>query len=342
MSYSPLLKYIPDWFSQETLQKTLETLRQPFSLALLASLGIHGFLLVILPLLPGSKSDEFDTKQTVKVVELNPAEQLRLPEFMNPQLSPPPNAKSSNLQSKQSKLPSSTKSAPSLLDDSSLYNFPLVPLPPVTVLPPLIDPPLLFGNKKPVVRDIPQPDRKPSPSTTPSATPEATASPQASPSPSASPASVRPEKIPAAAIARLQELQAQQRDGQSQGSTTNGAEGIAQVTIWLSQIARSEKVDAKVLYDVLLDKEKQEGQKNQTRLIPCPIDNCPATELSLVVAVNPQGKIIRPVLQTKTDNANLDQAIQKDVQTLEATLKATGSYQIYFIRIQFDDPAKKS
>ncbi len=54
-------------------------LRQPFSIAVLASVGLHGLLWAALPNMLANTEKELDTKRRVQVVELSPAEQGQLP-----------------------------------------------------------------------------------------------------------------------------------------------------------------------------------------------------------------------------------------------------------------------
>jgi hypothetical protein len=73
MSYVSLLKNLPEFLSQ------------PAGIAAIASLGIHGALGFLLPLMPvDSPKDEASKQRTVGVMNLNAAEQARLPQ-VNPQ-----------------------------------------------------------------------------------------------------------------------------------------------------------------------------------------------------------------------------------------------------------------
>ena len=86
MSYLSLIKSLP------------EMLRQPTGIATVASLGVHGVLWVLLPILPlASKTTEAEVQKPVQLVELTPAEINRLPNFATPQISLPPLPKSNNL-----------------------------------------------------------------------------------------------------------------------------------------------------------------------------------------------------------------------------------------------------
>jgi hypothetical protein len=79
MSYVSLLKNIP------------EILAQPTGIAAIASLGIHGAIALIVPLMPVDSNKSNETPQkTVGVLELSQADQSRLPQSQNP--NPNPNA----------------------------------------------------------------------------------------------------------------------------------------------------------------------------------------------------------------------------------------------------------
>src|SRR6478672_4656810 len=118
MSYWSFIKSLP------------EVLRQPSGIATIASVGFHGLLWVILPVLPlSSKTTESEAQRPVQLVELTPAEQSRLPSFATPQLSLPPLPKTTNLFPSLPSLQSSN-SLPST--SSSPYNLPLFASPPTS------------------------------------------------------------------------------------------------------------------------------------------------------------------------------------------------------------------
>ncbi|MBV8885308.1 MAG: hypothetical protein JO235_15115 [Chroococcidiopsidaceae cyanobacterium CP_BM_RX_35] len=114
-------------------------LRQPIALAALGSLGIHGLLWAILPILPlASKPSAVQQPPTVGLVELTPAEQGRLPQLTQ---SPPANKQ---LSDSQLRLPESSVPPPLPPESSVLPPLP-PPLPPESsVLPPL--PPLPYTD----------------------------------------------------------------------------------------------------------------------------------------------------------------------------------------------------
>ncbi|WP_066381069.1 hypothetical protein, partial [Anabaena sp. CA = ATCC 33047] len=70
MSYVSVFKSIP------------ELLSQPTGIAAIASVGIHGAIALIVPLMPVNSNQQQDSssQNTVGVVEINPADQIRLPE----------------------------------------------------------------------------------------------------------------------------------------------------------------------------------------------------------------------------------------------------------------------
>lgn len=157
MSNSLLPKRLPQ-INQETLERVLEQLRQPSSIAVLASLVAHGVLGAALPSLLASQPEELDTQRRVQVVELSPAEQRQLPSLdaatpLPPSLLP---AKPLQLNQPSTKLPD-----PKVYNDSSLYTFPLSP-------PPNFPPPTFTFPVPPSIFDVPAPSvRKPSSPPTP-------------------------------------------------------------------------------------------------------------------------------------------------------------------------------
>lgn len=144
MSYLSLIKSLP------------ELLSQPSGIATVASLGLHGVLWVLLPVLPlASKTTEAEIQQPVQLVELTPAEINRLPNFATPQISLPPLPKSNNLYPPLPPLQSSN-SLPSLgapfPSSSSLFAPPpSISFAPSTALPP----PVMFPPPPTTRIDIP-------------------------------------------------------------------------------------------------------------------------------------------------------------------------------------------
>ncbi|MDX2243338.1 MAG: hypothetical protein NW224_21875 [Leptolyngbyaceae cyanobacterium bins.302] len=80
MSNFSSLKNVPPVFQNLTSEKVLKKLREPLSIAVLASLGVHGLLWFGLPLISSSKSKPPE-QRSLNVVELSPLEQqARLPQ----------------------------------------------------------------------------------------------------------------------------------------------------------------------------------------------------------------------------------------------------------------------
>ncbi|ARV61604.1 hypothetical protein BZZ01_25955 [Nostocales cyanobacterium HT-58-2] len=119
MSYVSLLKNIPEFLSQ------------PTGIAAIASLGIHGAIALLLPIVPMAskpKQEQPSSKSSVGLVELSQAEQSRLPKPATPQLSLQPQA------------PVLPQVPPTNFANQSIP--PLPPLPPPAASTELILPPL--------------------------------------------------------------------------------------------------------------------------------------------------------------------------------------------------------
>jgi hypothetical protein len=133
MSYLSLVKSLPEF------------LRQPTGIATVASIGLHGVLWVMLPILPlASKTTEAEVQKPVQLVQLTPAEINRLPNFATPQISLPPLPKSNNLYPPLPPLQSSN-SLPSL-GSPFPSNSPLFAPPPSISFAPstALPPPMMF------------------------------------------------------------------------------------------------------------------------------------------------------------------------------------------------------
>lgn len=333
---------LPEFFKPKPQERALEILRNPLAIAALASVGIHGVLFVVLPMLPAAKPREMDPQQTVSVIELSPTEQLRLPDFANPQITFPPIASQSRSQPPSRSNPKKS-SPPSLFNNSSIYDFPLLsPPPPITVLPNFEIPPILEPPPRP---------RQTSPAQTPAKTPpKATAKPTPEPTETTEPAREegtpdRPATIPPEAIERLRALQrqlqeqkvAQQPSEQEPGTATTQSDAYSQVIAWLDRMAASEKVDPTVFREALTK------SKEQTLSVSCPVEKCAdkiaklPTQPSFLIAVNPDGKMIDPPVQVKTGDAALDEAAISALKEFVATLKGTEKHEVYRLRVQFEE-----
>lgn len=336
-SFSP--KKLPEFFNPKTQERALEILRNPLTIAALASVGIHGALFVVLPMLPSANPREIDPQQTVGVIELSPTEQLRLPDFANPQITLPPTATQPRSPSPSRSNPKKS-SPPAIFDNSSIYNLPfLSPPPPITILPD-------FGL--PPIQDVPARSRPTPPVQKPvQKTPEAPAKPTPEPSETTetpkddTTTPTRTATIPLEAIERLRELQeqkvAQQPSEQETGKATTQAEASGKVIPWLNQIAEAEAVAPSVLYEAFNKSNKED------LAVSCPIEACddkvsklPTPPFFLIV-VNPDGKMVDPPAQVETGDKALDEAAITELKEFVATLKATGKHEIYQLRIQFEE-----
>ncbi|MFM7447066.1 MAG: hypothetical protein ACKO24_00525 [Leptolyngbyaceae cyanobacterium] len=349
-----MFKKLPDALSQISWPQVQQTLSQPFTLALLASLGIHGLLAVTLPLWSAARdSESADDAKSVEVVTLNPLEQMRLPENQttpwgatplpapsNPAFLQPlkPEAKATG------KATSPLWAAPPLLNDPSLYNIPVLPPPPVTVLPPLGLPPLPkldlpdTSPRRPVSTAASPAKlaevlaKLSKPPAVPTASPTPATSPSVVPSPTAT-EEARPQTIPAAAIAALRERREQLRQQQNNGlysfnkaNTTEGEfnQNITQLTETAKEIAQ-DNIDS-----------EWNRQKEITDLYPR--DACPskAKGVTWIGAIfNPEGKLEKkPALLLSSGYAGLDQAALQYVE--QQSFKSSEKYQAVIFPFKFE------
>lgn len=159
--------------------------RDPGTLAALASLGVHGLLFVVLPLLPDTaiQAPEPEIKRPVEVVELTPEEQKRLPDMATqppvelPPINTLPKDNSQLFTIPSAKPPTNNFSSPdSLLAPPPPSSFFFPSLPPITQIPQIRTIPI-----------APAPAQSPAKPASPQATaPETPSSPTQSPSPSPS------------------------------------------------------------------------------------------------------------------------------------------------------------
>jgi outer membrane biosynthesis protein TonB len=325
MSYSSPQKPPLEFLSQEKLQKTLMTLRHPSSLALLASIGIHGLLWMGAPLFSPANPEQPDTHRTVEIVELNPIEQLRLPDFATPEVQ----AIQPSPQSSPNTVSSPPPAPPSPFDQFD----PIVPPPPVTWIPPIFNITPLTIPRRPVTQQTPKPQTSP----TPQPTPTTSTSPTASPSPEASPAPTRPAKIPQAAIDHLRNLQARGLNVYDAIGTTEG-EATGKAGEWLARLQKPESTDA----GLKITEDSLKTFKTPIILeVPYPPEVDPASlskagEAIVGVIVNQDGKVAEePELIRSTGYQRLNRAALAIAKVYEPELKPTGNTQIYVFRISF-------
>ncbi|MBD2465406.1 hypothetical protein H6G89_30835 [Oscillatoria sp. FACHB-1407] len=155
----------------------------------MASVGVHGLMWVVLPLLPvqSSPTEEPDIRRSVALLELTPAEQGRLPDFSTPQVTVPP-VPQEEAGSDFFSLAPLPNPYPSVPTQPPVPNYQT--LPPI-VLPQLPPPPQYTNrrstNSNPLRRrtETTIPPEAPPETNTPAATPSPTPSETVSPSPGA-------------------------------------------------------------------------------------------------------------------------------------------------------------
>lgn len=205
MSYPVFIKSLP-----ETLRQKL---KQPVWISAIASVGIHGILWIVLPLMPSASQEieEPEIPEPVGLIELSPFEQARLPDFSTPSLELPPLATDPfaapppDLYSLDP-FPNSFSTTPAQ---------PAVPLDPFFLNPPPPPPPIV-----PRINQPPQTTQRPSPSPSPSPSPtrrqplagETTEVPDLAAlgeeSPTPAPPARSPEEITQALLQEQEQLQA--------------------------------------------------------------------------------------------------------------------------------------
>jgi hypothetical protein len=178
MSYRLWIKSLP--------KKLGPWLRQPMSIAGIASVGVHGLMWVVLPILPlqSSEAEEPEIQREVSLVELTPTEQGRLPDFsasqvpipqlpQTPQTTPPQGSDFFSL----TPLPNPYSAIPTQ-PSTPQYRFPPIVLPQMPPAPQYRFPTSTRTTpRRPVVTNIPSETS----SATPSPTPSVTATPPVEP-----------------------------------------------------------------------------------------------------------------------------------------------------------------
>jgi len=124
---SPPLPKSPKLFDLEKRNRVGALLLHPMSLAVLASLGVHGLLWFGLPLM-SAEPKQADSQRSVPLVELSPLEQARLPQISSTLLAPKQSTASSSI------MPNSLATVPvspqTSQDLTSYYSVPSQPVAP--------------------------------------------------------------------------------------------------------------------------------------------------------------------------------------------------------------------
>ncbi|XHX75817.1 MAG: hypothetical protein RBJ76_15335 [Stenomitos frigidus ULC029] len=345
MSNSLTPKRLPQ-MNQETLERVLEKLRQPSSIAVLASLVAHGVLGAALPSLLANQPEELDTQRRVQVVELSPAEQSQLPTLDTTSL-PPSLLPAQPLQSNK---PAIKLPAPKL-DDPSLYTFPLYPPPtfPLSAFPPSIfdipapaakRPPSPLTSKQPV--PTPPADSKPSPDSKPPADskPRATENdPNQAAAPSTAP--VRPEKLSPEQIAALQK-DAQRSRQIPPSYTFNGPETAEKAAGVFSDNATAFIDVATKITGGNADDSRLKTPEKVTDLFPK--DACSfvsgVRRASFGVILKPDGTLAEPPFVLLTSGyKGLDTAAIEDITSTTKNKKFSDGAKFQVIRFDYEfDP----
>lgn len=331
-----------------TLQKNAQQwLKHPAVWSGIASVGLHGLLFALLPLLPTEalKENPPDLQRSVDLVELTPEEQQRLPDFPDellidlPPIAQTPSQSPPDLFSTLPPLPSEPVPP---LDPSFVNPLPLPPFPIFPILPPPPRTPLQIPTPTP---PSPQASPSPSPSPSPQASPapDATPQPEASPAPDASPVPAptetaenppaSPQPSPSEQlIARQQELR--ELYSYNPEGTSNEA-ALQSDTGWLEQISTQ-----------LGDNWNEDAQKNlaPSRIIEIagayPRAACTrrlAASVILGVMVDGEGKLVEePVPPTILRSSGYGVFNQLAIEAVVAhSFEAIGKPLPYRVLVEF-------
>jgi hypothetical protein len=329
------------------IQNLAQTLRQPPWLGTFASIGVHGLLWVVLPILPISSNTPEQERRTVQLVELTPEELGRVPQFTQPQNLFPNNPIQGNILPPSSPL-TQPAPLPPPIDPSLLYPLPITPPPNIwSPLPNTFDPrPEL--NQKPITRKI-EPERtddKPAPkpnneetakntpnSTTPTPKPTETTEPKPEETTKPTPP-VRPEKLSPEKIAQLRQeaqKQVQQKVGYNPGRQTNDNKvynnNIQAFTPYFEELVK------KIPKDQQLEEEKYSPEK----ISFYPEEACPYKlngDVEIWALVKPNGEVEgEPQIARYSAFGLLDDAALNYVRG--TTFKASDKYEIRQFRFEF-------
>ncbi|HEY9696329.1 MAG TPA: energy transducer TonB [Trichocoleus sp.] len=332
-----------------TLQKAAQQwAKNPGFWAGITSLGLHGALFVLLPLLPYTalKTNVPEAKRSVGLVQLTPEEQARLPDFSTaPEIQLPSIAQAPVPQSRSDfsalpPIPNSSTIAPPPISPSFINPLP-IPSFPIFIPPPI--PQTTTQIPIPQTPASPAASPSPLPSASPSALPQVTqadprlpnqpqtndqsdvaASPQSSPQPSSTPQPSPGEQL----IARQQELR-RLYTYNPEGTTTEAA--LESYTGWLGSAVQWLGAD----WD-------RQGKAQELKLVGDYPKTACVRKLSgaaiVGVLVDEQGKVVEEpepptLLQSSGYPIFNDRALQAAVAH---EFEATGKKQAYQVLVQFD------
>lgn len=313
---------------QENLGTILNALRQPTTIALVASLGVHGLFLAGLPFLSSVQSKQPQAQETVQLIELSPAEQSRLPSAALSQTFPSPMVPPQTQISQALPSPSTQTGT----DDAPLYDFPLVPPPPVLNYPPELAAPLPARRSPLTFQDIPAlKNSKPEAQAEPAETTVAETAPpkpeQSEPQPAPSAADLQSEdltrsgsrRLDAATVARIQQEERQEQAAAQQqaylqemyGTFNAGDASLEAYKKNMESLTDSTKnLSGKLDWQLPDKEEKQQIEAEIAKLYPS--EACAfkpkATEVQVAAIVQPDGKLAgdKPYLVLSSGYKGLD------------------------------------
>jgi hypothetical protein len=357
------LRNLPDLLTSENLAKGVEIMKRPAAIAIVASIGIHGLLGLSFPMISSSSSPK-DKQTPVKLVDLTPSEQSKLPQSPTSGIALPPlsgptfptttNSAAGNLFKLQptqspfynasSPTPASTLTTP----NNSLFAS--------SVRPTIISPDYFLNGFQPSSgqAETPPPPTTPTPSPSPTTSPLPTPSPSPTtsplPDPTTPPATPNPTTPAAASPAELElaakNQQARRLAGvkiaqqlslaQQGGGTSSSVEDFAD---------RYAKWQAKLLTAgqgrITPEDLTRETTPYPEPLAPieCQSDACDGKSVIFVVAIDPQGQLLGdPGVIRTTGDKTLDQAATQVFLNLLPNLQkppAKNRPTLYAVSIDF-------
>ncbi len=345
MNDTPLLKNLSglrnfsEWVTPETLEKGVALLKRPAAIAIIASVGLHGLLGISLPIWSGS-SKEADPKKVVKLVDLTPAEQSRLPQapgVVSPALQVP---SSSPILGSSPGLGSFGKSLFQPLPDSTfnLSSPKLNTTPPGATNRPFVISPDLFLKPLPNLT-IKYPDSPPLASPPPTSPPPAPvtpsplqgATPSPSPAPTTSPVPVDPVRAAEDQKARMIAGFRLDQQLQAAGATSTSREDqLTRYTAWQESIVQTGKATLEELAQNVISRPIS---------LTCPAEDCTDKLVTFTVVVDANGRLLGdPGLIVKTGDVGLDKAAEQEFHKLLPELQKPpekNRVTVYLIQVDF-------
>ncbi len=321
------------------LKKSLSDLtRQPMWVATALSIGLHGLFWLTSPVLIPTTAPNAPTKRSVRVVELSPVGQTRLPTTLSstdvfssnvPAVSPLPNNAFSQFPGGQLFNPSSV---PML--NAPMYELPNLPPPPpvswtMPNLPP-VSPPIRTETPR-----EPQPEVTPTPEPTTAATPPPQTSPTSDPAnnpnnPTNNPANSNPPPVATAAPTggRSPSPTAPDPEYAYSAEGTSAIDGTDQLMAWLDkarQISGDPGLQPQRLQEPLVIRDYP-----LKRCLPNP------KPAAVAVLVDPSGKVAdAPKLLTSSGYGVLNRVALDTLRSRDFPKSDSNKYAIYTFNVDF-------